>query len=99
MAGSSPKRRNIEDDGAEIDSILNPARNYPRKRVAVAVSIIPGANKRGALLTGRVGSAKFVVLGKRNVVRSSQIQCSKTTADFSLIRLKTTLLVLHRGRH
>jgi hypothetical protein len=41
MAELSPKRRNFEDDGtAELDSILNPARNYPRKRVAVAVSMI-----------------------------------------------------------
>jgi hypothetical protein len=40
MAELSPKRRNFEEDGAELDFILNPARNYPRKRVAVAVSIV-----------------------------------------------------------
>jgi hypothetical protein len=34
----SPKRRTF-DEGIDIDAALNPARNYPRKRVAVAVSI------------------------------------------------------------
>ena len=33
----SPKRR-IEDDGLDLDAALNPAKLYPRKRVAVAVS-------------------------------------------------------------
>jgi hypothetical protein len=37
MAELSPKRRTF-DEGMDMDSALNPARNYPRKRVAVAVS-------------------------------------------------------------
>jgi hypothetical protein len=39
MAELSPKRRTF-DDGIDIDTALNPARNYPRKRVAVAVSTL-----------------------------------------------------------
>jgi hypothetical protein len=33
----SPKRR-MDDDGLDLDAALNPAKLYPRKRVAVAVS-------------------------------------------------------------
>jgi hypothetical protein len=33
----SPKRR-MEDEALDLDSALNPAKHYPRKRVAVAVS-------------------------------------------------------------
>jgi hypothetical protein len=38
MTELSPKRRTF-DDAIDVDTALNPARNYPRKRVAVAVSI------------------------------------------------------------
>lgn len=35
--GRSPKRRVLEEDAADLEVALNPAKNYPRKRVAVAV--------------------------------------------------------------
>jgi hypothetical protein len=35
----SPKRR-MDDDGLDLDAALNPAKLYPRKRVAVAVSLL-----------------------------------------------------------
>jgi hypothetical protein len=73
MAEHSPKRRNFEEDGAELDSILNPARNYPRKRVAVAVSMVLMRKGGSTVLNRPMNSAKYVGSEKPNVVSSSYI--------------------------
>jgi len=73
MAERSSKRRNFEEDGAELDSVLNPARNYPRKRVAVAVSVVLMRKGGGTVLNRPMDSAKYVGSGKPNVVSSSFI--------------------------
>jgi hypothetical protein len=73
MAERSPKRRNFEEDGAELDSILNPARNYPRKRVAVAVSVVLMRKEGGTMLNRIMDSAKYVGSEKPNVVSSGYI--------------------------
>lgn len=61
----SPKRR-IEDEGIDLDSALNPAKHYPRKRVAVAVSPDSGVLIWTLI---RVQSAKSVDFGRRNATR------------------------------
>ena len=61
----SPKRR-MEDEGLDLDSALNPAKHYPRKRVAVAVGRI--ACHAEMELTN-LSSAKCVDCERRNVMR------------------------------
>ena len=63
----SPKRR-MEDETVDIDSALNPAKHYPRKRVAVAVSSCQSCH---TLETDRdTRSAKSADYGRQNVTRN-----------------------------
>jgi hypothetical protein len=38
MPEGASKRTDVEEQVEELEDVLNPIRNYPRKRVAVAVS-------------------------------------------------------------
>jgi len=37
MAEGSSKRKDADEEAEDLELALNPARNYPRKRVAIAV--------------------------------------------------------------
>ncbi|EON67604.1 hypothetical protein W97_06972 [Coniosporium apollinis CBS 100218] len=43
MPDGRSKRKDSVDELDELDAALNPARNYPRKRVAVAVCLLQEA--------------------------------------------------------
>lgn len=86
----SPKRR-MDDEAMDMDAALNPAKNYPRKRVAVAVSCVHPCRLRcrkrkdTVLIIGP--SARYVDCARRNATRRDRaVSAPKLVSNVCIVK-------------